>query len=193
MNQALPPPRLVCPTQPPLLRCPTPQHAAPFPLCTQRSYASSWSRCCHEGTRSSRNASPTACPRSMQFSRWVDALQPRLPHPSLPLAVLCVTGEGRCLRRHEASGAVAVPVLACVVSHLASMNQTRRDLAGLLCTPLHTHLNSSLPLSPLTSLQDAWVRQFEEQVDSLPLRPGMRPYALSRALWCRETTEDLWL
>ncbi|PSC70887.1 PIGMENT DEFECTIVE 191 [Micractinium conductrix] len=41
--------------------------------------------------------------------------------------------------------------------------------------------------------KDAWVRQFEEQVDSLPLRPGMRPYALSRALWCRETTEDLWL
>lgn len=40
--------------------------------------------------------------------------------------------------------------------------------------------------------KDAWVRQFEEQVD-LPTRSGQRIHALSQRLWEAEVTDELWL
>ncbi|KAL4448238.1 hypothetical protein ABPG75_005457 [Micractinium tetrahymenae] len=40
--------------------------------------------------------------------------------------------------------------------------------------------------------KDAWVRQFEEQVD-LPTRSGQRIHALSQRLWAAEVTDELWL
>lgn len=50
--------------------------------------------------------------------------------------------------------------------------------------------------NPPPPLQDAWVRQFYEQVQLPASRgggAGQRPNTLSQRLWSREITDELWL
>lgn len=59
-----------------------------------------------------------------------------------------------------------------------------------------TSRSHTLHQSTLHAWQDAWVRQFYEQVQLPASRgggAGQRPNILSQRLWSREVTDELWL
>lgn len=126
---------------------------------------------------------------------YVLCLQPDLVRLPLKLLADFGVGLGRVAEYPRVFGHDPVTYLGPRLAYLRAYNpdKLRYRLVTLLSRSDEefARLSGRMP-EEYQVFKDAWVRQFEEQVD-LPTRSGQRIHTLSQRLWEAEVTDELWL